>query len=142
MYSLILIGLISKCLNTSDYRYQQECGTAWKIFGWKHNRCFAWWKTWKYPDNYVKKFWEVYWKLPRDDFYSKIPIRNLFFFLLQVKEMNMSKRKSFFFYKLISTVIFWKLSQERIILPDYIEMLQLLLREIVSICLSLLMFWS
>lgn len=31
MYSLILIGLISKFQNTSDFRYQRECGTAWTI---------------------------------------------------------------------------------------------------------------
>lgn len=110
MYSLILIGLISKCLNTSDYRYQQECGTAWKIIlfenitavspGGRHENTQI--TMLRNSGRFIENFREMI-------FIQKIPIRNLFFFLLQVKEMNMSKRKSFFFYKLISTVIFWKL---------------------------------
>lgn len=110
MYSLILIGLISKFQNTSDYRYQQEWGTAWKIIlfenitavspGGRHENTQI--TMLRNSGRFIENFQEMI-------FIQKIPIRNLFFFLLQVKGMNMSKRKSLFFYKLISTVICWKL---------------------------------
>lgn len=140
MYSLILIGLISKFQNTSDFRYQRECGTAWTIIlfenitavspGGRHENIQI--TMLRNSGRFIENFREMI-------FIKKNPNTKFVLFLLQVKEMNMSKRKSLFFYfncYLLKAMH----SQERILLPGYIEMLQLLLREIVSICLSLFMF--
>lgn len=66
-------------------------------FVWKHNRCFSWWKTCKYPDNYVKKFWEVYWKLRRDDFYLINPNTKFVLFFTPGKRNEHVKEKIFIF---------------------------------------------
>lgn len=114
MYSLTLIGLISKFQNTLclDYRYQTRMWNCKEInFVSKRYLCFAWLNTWNYPDNYIQKFCEVTWKLKlsRDDFYSINSYTNLFLFSSPCKKKVISKKNVLFFYKLIPTVIHWKL---------------------------------
>lgn len=98
MYSLILIGLISKFQNTSDYRYQRECGTAWKIIlfenitavspGGRHENTQI--TMLRNSGRFIENFREMI-------FIQKIPIRNLFFFFTPGKRNEHVKEKIFIF---------------------------------------------